>query len=1009
MSRLARLIATVIILIASTFIMTAQTGTIRGKVNGEGEVDPLFSASVIVTGPESDELIEGTVTDLDGAYSIDIAPGPYRVIISYLSFQSDTLNVVVEADKVIYNETLLREEGAFLDVIEITAKADTESDLSINRDKQNSVNSIDGISFNQIKRIGSNDLGDALKRVTGVSLEGGKYVTVRGLGDRYSKSLLNGGVIPALDPERNTAQLDIFPSNLVEKVLVYKNFTPDLPGDFTGGLVDIRTKSHPEDFQLSFSVSVSYNPTANLRDDFLTYQGGDLDWLGMDDGTRDFPDILNQLEDGIVLIDEKDPSNRDTLFQLPDTGGSGGTFSTINDSLVAAFADELYRSFPEYYTITEKSSGLNQNYQFSIGNQVELFERPFGYTIGLSYRRGFNYRADYELERYILTDSAFVTEDQRIAGVVTEDEVLWGGVVGLSYKLTDRSKLSLNYMRNQSGNNTTRFQRGFYDQAAPDSLDNRTMSFIERSINVFQLKGEHRLGEMTIDWNGTYSLSQDDQPDLRIYSYVYGIREDVIQFDDDGNVLLDSVGFPIFGIREVADFRRSVNQTPFRFYRELDEVNQDFRINFSQPFSIWKEQTAKLKFGGAYTFKDRDFVEKAYPITVKTGDFRATYLDEFNGDPASYFALDRFGITNVRTISTGDRRYDFVLPYEEGTNSRNSYFAEQTILAAYAMVELPLSERLKFIGGARYETTDIELVTAPAPADGSVASGSLDEQDILPSANFIYDVAKNVKLRGGYSKTIARPTFRELAPYLSFSFVGGIQFRGDTSLQRTTIDNYDLRFEWFPSGGELVSVSGFYKYLSNPIERLFEEGQNDQSTTITNVDESTALGFEIELQKNFAFISESLRPLRIGGNFSYIDSRVDVDSTTLSIARLLDPATPDQRPLYGQPNYTLNIELAYIDNLNAGLQISASYSIFGERLILVGARGFNVYEQPRGALNFSVRKKIGNNWSVRFRANNLIDPDYKQVYRFYEGAPESFLFENYKRGRSYSLGFSYSL
>ena len=678
-------------------IINAQDATIRGKVIDAELGEPLLGATVAIN--ENGEVTGGTTTDLDGTYSLKVDPGTYQLVISYISYAPDSLQVEAIAGEVAYNETLLYEEGTIIETVVVKAKAIQSSDVAINLAKQNSINAIDGISVDFIKRTGDNNIAGALQRVTGVSVEDGKYVTVRGLGDRYSKNLLNGSEIPALDPERNTTQLDIFPSNLVDNIIVYKDFTPDLPGDFTGGLVDIRTKSHPEEFTLSFSASYSFNPTANLVDDFLTYEQGNIDWLGFDDGDRDIPQAVTDFEN-------------ENGTSIP------GFIRSTRDEKLAAANDEIAKSFPQFHTIEEKTSGINQSYQFAIGNQFDLGGRPFGYNLGISYRNAFQYREGFSIGRYNLQDAEGTTFERRNAsGALTQEEALWGLIGGISYKLSDKNKLSLTYMHNQSGSNETLLQIGkdFVDRAeVGDSLVDRTMSFNERAIDAFQLKGQHFFGKLELDWIGGYIRSSDQQPDFRIAQYISALRDELI-FDENGVPILDEFGQPVTESIRIFEHQGSVNRNPQRYYRDMTQNNLDLKVNFKLPIQVWSDREGNIKFGGAYTFKDREFEEKVYEIELDPGRFNSRdYIFRSTGDLSRALASDSMGIIGTTVNpNTGVTTFNFRASYEETSTPQNTYFADQTVTAGYAMLELPISERLKIIGGARYETTAINLETAP--------------------------------------------------------------------------------------------------------------------------------------------------------------------------------------------------------------------------------------------------------------------------------------------------------
>ena len=264
----------------------AQNGTIRGAIFDESTGEPLYGVSVLVK-----ETSTGAVTDFDGKFEIQLAPGSYTLQISYISFATVNLTeVVVESGKVnVLSDVLLKSEESELETVTVSAAAIRTTESALMSVKRNAPNLLDGISASTFRQIGDGDAASAVKRVTGVSIEGGKYVYVRGLGDRYTKTVLNGVDIPGLDPDRNTIQMDIFPTNVIDNIVVSKSFTAELPADFTGGVVDIETKDFPEEKTFRLSLSGGVNPSMHFNKNYLTYQGGKTDWLGYDDGTRANP------------------------------------------------------------------------------------------------------------------------------------------------------------------------------------------------------------------------------------------------------------------------------------------------------------------------------------------------------------------------------------------------------------------------------------------------------------------------------------------------------------------------------------------------------------------------------------------------------------------------------------------------------------------------------------------------------------------------------------------------
>lgn len=957
-----KLILFISVLVLLQANILAQTGIIRGKVTDGESGDALLGATIIVY--QNGQQKGGAYTDLEGNFNLKLPAGAYTLQTRFISYITDTTEVIQLAEgetKVI--TTLVFPETAANDdlAVDIVAKKSQASNVTLYNQKRNSINTMDGITSEIFQRTGANDAAAAMSQVTGVTVEGGKYVYVRGLGDRYSKTVLNGAEIPGLDPNRNTVQMDLFPANLIDNIIVYKTFTPDLPGSFTGGLVDVKTKDFPDKFTVNVSASSSYNPQANLNENFIGDVKSSTDWRGVDDGSRARPFVASETP-GEISIPNFD-SNNETKIQI----------------------DQISKSFDKNWGPVVNKSGLNQNYKLSIGNQWLFGEknRAFGFIASLSYNNSFKYIESQIENRWKNTSDAAsgnianaLNSEISLGGPSAEHEVLWGGLVKLSYKPSASHKVSFNYLHNQSGNNSARTLTGRIpkDDAAI-IFETRVVGYKERAIDVMQLQGDHAFGKLKADWSASYTLSSQNEPDLRFFS----------------NSLLREAGE-----EDRYDVDVSIYPEPNRFWRELDETNGDFKLNLELPFTI-KDNESKLKFGGAYTFKDRTFQENRYNIAL------GTQAEDYNGSIADFYRDENMGI--VDTVTRGAfTRYDLGLYYQDASETRNNYTGEQEVKAAYVMGVLGLSDRLKATAGVRFETTFIETVS------GNDSTGTIDQNDFLPALSFVYALKENMNLRAGYSRTLARPTFREFAPFASFDFVNDALLVGNPNLERTLIDNADIRWEWYPSYSELISVSLFYKNFSNPIERVLDLRSQNPQFEFRNVDNGVAYGLEIELRKNFGFVSEALKKLEVGGNLALINSRIDIAQQELDGIRAIDPTREARRPMFGQSPYSVNMELAYVDIVDSGIKASLNYNIFGERIAVVGGADPNIYEQPRGLMNFTLSKTF-KQFTLTARARNILNPEYLFTQEYNpEGANnEPFIFRSYKLGRAFSLGASFKL
>lgn len=799
---------------------------------------------------------------------------------------------------------------------------------------------MDGISAQQISRAGDSDAAGAVSRITGVSVEGGKYVYVRGLGDRYSQTILNGCQIPSLDPERNTVQMDIFPTNAIENIVVYKSFSPNLNA-FTGGLINIVTKDFPEQLHVSFSAKFEFNTQSSFNDEFLSYEGGKTDWIGIDDGTRDFP-VSPQ---DIPLY----PTDRDGL-------------------------DAITMSFNKVMEPEQKKSFLNQSYSFSVGNQTTLFNRPLGFIIGLSYKSEYNAYDDGNRGLYKLTsaDAQALNKEQEYNETAGKYESLFGGLLNLSYKLSPKHKIGYVLLYNHSGQKNAFYH---YGQKPSDEIgmyiQNRELSFEERSIMANQLKGSHALGcnnGLKIDWIVSYTVSKQDEPDLRFFTNSY---------------YPDAVGDAQYEINA------SKYKVPSRYNRSMNEYNLDNKLDFELPFTFLGDKS-KFKFGGAYTYKNREFREEKISYLAQ--------VQYYNGDVGEYLADSNIGQNNP--LYDPLTRENYGLYVQDATDQRNSYDGTQSLIGAYALVDLPLTEKLRMEAGIRYEGNN--MVTESLKT--SIDKGELSDNDFLPAINLTYILIPNMNLRFAYTRTLSRPTFREIAPFASFSPVAPT-IVGNPELERTLIDNFDLKWEYFRKPGEIISFGLFYKNFMNPIEMVDNPVAVNPEISYQNVDNAKNYGFEVDFRKKLDFIN-ALKNVSFGLNFAYIRSEVTIDPLELESIRALDPDHPDTRPLFGQAPYVLNGLLGYT-NEKIGLKANLIYNVTGARISLVTKGGTpEVYQQPFHQLDFNITKEFGKHFSIVVNADNLLNSIAKEVYTYRD---INYTYFQYSQGRTFGLKISYKL
>ena len=953
-----RILLLSLILICFAGFLQAQTGTITGKVIEAESGFEVIGGNVVIKG-----TITGNSTDLDGVYTIKVDPGTYALECSYIGFDNKVIeNVIVKADEVTVVNIQLGEAPIQLDLgATIVGKKINSSEAAVLTIQKKAPVILDVMSAVQISKSGDNNVAAAVKRITGVTVQDGKYVYVRGLGDRYSKTTLNGATIPGLDPNKNTVQMDLFPTNLIDNILVYKTFSPNLPGDFTGGYVDIATKDFPGSKTINVSASVGLNATWAFNNRFLSYKGGKNDWLGFDDGTRAIPEFIQN--NGVPAAERGANVDAGKAVQLT----------------------EATKSFSNNFTFQNATPTPNYNLGLSIGNQKMLFGKQLGMIAALTYQKSNEFYDNGTSGIYQLTsnydNASRLTTQLKVNDIKGSEKVLWGGMFNTSLKLDSKNKIGLTLMHNQSAISTARFQEGKKQIDDPDDgYQTRTWQFLERGLSTAQLKGKHVFGAKNIEvnWMSSYASSTQDEPDLRFFTN---------RFRDHAN------GRSYF-------IKPSSDRLPVRYFRNMNQSNFDNKMDIVIPFNQWNDLSSKFKFGAGYLTKDREFREDRYNYDNQTA--------AFSGDIISYLSEENlltYDDTESKYMNNGDGV--FLVDAHEAANNYNS---SQQIGAAYTMVELPLTQKLRAITGIRAESTKIqffsfsdEIKEIYTNLDGK--QDIIDELDLLPSLNLNYEMTDNMKVRFAYNRTLARPTFRELAPFESFDFMGGFILIGNPDLQRTLVDNIDLRWEIFPNPKEIISVSAFYKRFQNPIERTYNPEAPNGEFTFRNVDRAFLAGAEFEVKKELSFISKSLCNFSVATNFTYIYSQSDIDERELYQIRATHPNAASTREMFGQAPFVVNGLISYKNE--KGTSANLSYNVSGAKISYISIGGTpNIYELPRHSLNFNIGHSFENGFGLKLSASNILNAKYHQAITF---KGEEYSVQQNDLGMGYSIGLSFKI
>ena len=942
-----------------------QDGFIRGAILDDATNEYLPGVRVSV-----EDMPKGAYSDLDGKFSIKIEPGIYNLIITFIDY--DTLNIkeveVLAGEANVLGDIRMGEEVNNFDGVTITGERKRDTENAMLSLKMKSSNMIDGISSAAFKKTGDGDAASAMKRVPGVSLAGGKYVYVRGLGDRYNKTMLNGLDIPGLDPDRNTLQMDLFPTNVIENMIVHKSLNGELPSDFSGGLIDIELKSFPDEQIRKISVQTAYNPNYHLRSDYLSYQGGGLDILGMDDGTREIPAISN-----IPLFGEV-------------VGNPDGDKATRYKEILSNFSNVL--------AAQRGQSLMDVGFGASLGNQFKREKVTLGYTFLMSYKNETEFFKDVEYGRYGLSGDASINEmEQRILqkGDLGVNNVIWSTMGGFALK-TLTSKYRFNIMHIQNGKSSAGiFDFISRDQGADFDAFQHNLDYTERSLTNILFAGAHSLKDNSwnIDWGVATNLSAMDDPDVRFTRY---------RILSEGNYTIGTeAGFPQ------------------RIWRDLSERNVSSRVDFKRNSKLFNRDS-EFKFGLMNTLKERDFNIRSFALNIRNVPL--------TGNPDELFYPENLwplgGDPNAGT--TYEANFIPVNP--------NRFNANVVYSGAYVSTIFSPIKNFKAVLGLRSEYY-AQRYTGQDQLGLNVLNNDvvLQEVDIFPSLNFVYSVTEKQNVRLSATKTIARPSFKELSyaeiydPITGRTFIGGL-FRDandvagieywDGNLISTDIYNFDVRYEFFYGVGQTISVSAFYKYFQNPIE-IVQFATQSGSFQPRNVGNGQVAGTEIELRQGFGFIREKLDAYGLVLNVTVTDSRIDLSPTEYQ-SRVANARAGQMinsyRDMAGQAPFVINTGLAYSggeERFWQDFEAGIYYNVQGKTLLYAGMVDRpDIYSVPFHSLNLNINKTFGaeKNSTISLKASNLLNDYKEEIYQSFMAADQ--FFTRYGVGTTIQVKFTHN-
>ncbi|MGI9190288.1 MAG: TonB-dependent receptor domain-containing protein [Longimicrobiaceae bacterium] len=910
-----------------------EAGRIAGRVVSTQTGEGLPSIRVAVQGSDA-----GAVSDAAGRYTLsDVPAGPQTVTASGIGYAAKAVTgVSVAAGRTTDLDISMAPEALALEGLVVTAERERGSTSALLADRRNSAVVVDAIGSEQISRTPDGDAAAAVKRVPGVTVVDGKFVYVRGLGERYSGTTLNGAPLPSPLPDRKAVPLDLIPTSLLESIVTAKTYSPDQPGDYAGGLVQIETKSVPTSRTLRLSTGFGINTQSSLRAGLR--DGTGTGFFGFSDGNRDLPVTRNQ---PLTLPD--DPQARERF-----AGGFTRSFAPVSEDLP-----------------------LNQSYGVAYGDELDIAGRPVGVVSTLSFSRS-TAVPENQGERYFVPGAGGIpTAELDLTGEQGEEEVSIGALLSTSVEVAPAQRLTL----------TGTYTRLTEDQAREFSGDARNAGgfvetfqtrYIANTIANLQLAGEHLiapLGDLTADWRVAYGRATRDEPGTRYAAYRgTGPGEPTFFFPNAASGLILSQG--------------------------LEEDLGSGALNLKLPFTF-RSLPATLKFGVSGDLRDR---------TVAT---RRILLDPAFGLPDSVAALPPEQLFVPGRVGSGFGMFRL----DDRTFPEDNYLGEQKIGAGYALADVELLPRLRAVVGARVEWATQDLTAFDPRVGRATAAARLDDVDVLPALNLTYALNDAMNLRAAVSRTVARPLFRELAPFLYTDYFGGVPVRGNPFLQRSQVSNADLRWEWFFGSGSVLSVGGFYKYFDDPIEPVFLLLGTNPARTFANTQAAHLYGGELEFSTPLATLASALEGFSVNANLTLADSRVEGDS--VFIFSPSQPGTPlrfassatDGRPLFGQSPYVINLGLTYASS-TGGTTATLLFNRFGRRLDALGGTPVpDIYEEGRSQLDFTVEQALRAGLSLKLSAARLLGSDVEFSQSFPSG--DEVVTRQYDLGSTFSASLSW--
>jgi len=872
------------------------------------------------------------LADSDGNYTLSLEPGTYTVEASFISFQTQKITgVAVSENATTPLNIALKEDSQTLQEVVVTqtyqkATASVEGMLL---QQKKAAQFSDGISAEQIARTPDRDVASSLKRITGVTTVGDKYVVVRSMGERWNQAVMDGITLPSTDAYQQNFSFDIIPTSIVESIVVSKSATPDMYANFAGGYVEIQTKAIPKENFTNFSISTSYNSQSTFKER-LTKQEGDYDYLGFDDGRRDFPSA------GTLTAENKPDFEADPNI-------------SINQS--KRFTEDNFTTYKTYGAPgTTLQFGIGRTYKLKDNNKWGfvgslIFKNTqekldIEHTERGSYLGNSVFSAESETKAY----STFTRYGFKNSGASYNYNSTLGGMFNAAIELGDHKITVRNTAMHIYSNQLTRITGWQNSVFVGDVVDRVILpGTSETNYPVYttfiqsKVEGKHNFDKLEVNWYGAATNVAKDTKDATFLDF------STQKIGDD-----ELVGYGVYNSGE----------RPGRSNFTNDEINYNAAINFKYPFNFSDSFTNVIKAGYFGTYKKATNQQ----VTANLENFGTGSTD----------ATTIYG--SLASFLDGSNYYYGGYGWFAGLKYGNQYVGDVKVHSPFAMLDNKLGNTVRLVWGVRAESYLYTQIESQSTAAGDFVQDQEDKLwQFLPSASLIISPTNKMNVRLGYNKSVLRPQFAERLSIPYFDPIRSLFIYNYTNgVVSSVANNYDFKMEWFPSNGEILSFGVYHKDIDNPIEGVGALNTSG-ARNVYNMNSVNAKlwGVELEFYKSLSFLGEgeTLKDLFIYGNATVNATKVVGYEKIDGTGGLYEA----NRPLYGQSPYSYNFGLDYVGER---LGFSLRHNAVGDQYILVGFDyGAEEIRKPYGITDAQVSYKFfkERNLELKCSLKNLLD------------------------------------